>query len=290
RINFWQETFNSGTFPSVSFGAATGDPLNTGSTAPFNLSSNFPGASSSQISSMTSAYASLTGRISSINRTQVLSETSHQYSYGIPAIDRNQEGWYGIFLTDTWRARPNLTLTLGLRYEKEETWKNIDGLYSNVTNASIWGLSGVGNLFMPGVMTGVTPTYTQLVGANTYDEPAAWAPSVGVAWQIPSSNGPLGFLFGHHQGASVLRAGYNISTTREGSSAFTSLYGGNVGITQPASVSNAVDPADFGPVGSVLFRDPVLPAYTGLPTTLKFPVAATFTSRLRAFDPNLKLG
>ena len=290
RINFWQESYNSGSFPSVSFGAATGDPLTTGNSAPFNIGTNFPGASSSQISSMTSAYASLTGRISSINTTQTLSETTHQYSYGIPAIDRNQEGWYGIFATDAWRALPNLTINLGLRYEKEETWKNTNGLYSNVTNAAIWGLSGVGNLFNPGVMNGVVPTFTQLTGANTYNEPGAWAPSVGVAWQIPASQGPLGILFGHHQGASVLRAGYNISTTREGSSAFTGAYGANTGLTQPASVSNAVDPKDFGPVGSVLFRDPTLPTYTGLPTTLQFPVATTFTSRLHAFDPNLKLG
>ena len=239
---------------------------------------------------MTSAYASLTGRVSSVNTTQTLSETTHQYAYGIPAIDRDQEGWYGIFAQDTWRALPNLTVTLGLRYEKEETWKNIDGLYSNVTNAAMWGVSGIGNLFQPGVMTGQAPTFTQLTGANTYNEPPAWAPSVGVAWQVPATEGPLGILFGHHSGASVLRAGYNISTTREGSAAFQGAYGSNVGITQPASVSNAVDPKDFGPVGSVLFRDPTLPVYTGLPTTLQFPVAAQFTSRLHAFDPNLKLG
>lgn len=289
RINFWQESFGSESFPSLSFGAATGDPLNTG-TGPFNVAANFPNASSSQISSMTSAYASLTGRISSINTRQTLSETTHQYSYGNPAIDRDQEGWYGLFAQDTWRALPNLTITVGLRLEKEETWKNLDGLYSNVTNPSIWGLSGVGNLFNPGVENGVVPTFTPLTGANTYNEPAAWAPSVGVAWQIPASEGPLGILFGHHQGASVFRAGYNISTTREGSAAFQGAYGSNTGLTQPASVSYAVDPKDFGPVGGVLFRDPTLPTYTGLPTTEVFPIASTFSSRLYSFDPELKLG
>ena len=290
RINFWQETFGSESFPRASFGVATGDPLNTGNAAPFNIQGNFPGASSSQISAMATAYAQLTGRISTLTTQQVLSEQTHQYAYDNPAIDRDQEQWYGLFAQDVWRALPSLTVTVGLRYEKEGTWKNLDGLYTNASNQAIWGLSGVGNLFNPGSLNGVVPTFTSLSGANTYSEPGVWAPSVGLAWQLPASEGPLGVLFGRHEGASVLRLGYNISTTREGAGTFQSVYASNTGLTQPASVSAAVDPKDFGPVGSVLFRDPTLPTYTGLPTTLQFPIAAQFTSNLNAFDPNLKMG
>ena len=189
----------------------------------------------------------------------MLSETSHQYAYGIPAVDRNQEQWYGFFLQDTWRALPNVTITAGLRYEKEGTWKNLDNLYTNVTNQALWGISGVGNLFSPGSTGGVVPTFTSLNGANTYHEPGVFAPSIGVAWQLPASEGPLGILFGHHQGASVLRAGYNISTSREGADVFQNLYGANTGLTQAASVSYATDPKDFGPPGGVLFRDELCP-------------------------------
>ena len=59
-------------------------------------------------------------------------------------------------------------------------------------------------------------------------------------------DGVLGKIFGSHEGASVLRAGYSISTVREGQQLFISLWGGNQGITQTASVSNAATPADFG--------------------------------------------
>ena len=159
-----------------------------------------------------------------------------------------------------------------------------------MSNQALWGISGVGNLFSPGSTGGVVPTYTSLNGANTYHEPGVFAPSVGVAWQIPASEGPLGILFGHHQGASVLRAGYNISTSREGAGVFQNLYSANTGLTQAASVSYATDPKDFGPPGGVLFRDATLPTYTGLPTTLQFPIAATFTANPSAFDPNLKMG
>jgi hypothetical protein len=84
--------------------------------------------------------------------------------------------------------------------------------------------------------------------------------------------------------------GYNISTTREGAETFQAIYSSNTGLTQNATVSNAVDPTDFGPVGSVLFRDPTLPVHTGLPATEQFPIAATFTSQFDGFDPKLKMG
>ena len=170
-----------------------------------------------------------------------------------PTVDRNRQREYGVYVQDTWRAARNLTVNLGLRYEKQGQYENLNGLYSRVGYQSLWGLSGVGNLFTPGTLTGVTPTFTQAQG-NGYNTPAAWAPSVGMAWQVPKMDGILGKIFGSHEGASVLRAGYSISTVREGQNLFISLWGANQGITQTASVSNATTPADFGAAGSVLFR------------------------------------
>jgi hypothetical protein len=291
QINLWQQIVNTESIPDITFGAATSDPLITGATAPYNLQSNFPGASSTQISNMTTAYSQLTGRVSSISTQQVLSEATQKYSFGVPALDRDQERWWGLFGQDVWRALPNLTITLGLRWEKEGSWQNLDHLYTNVTVPSLWGISGVGNLFQPTTSpTGVVPTYTQLTSGNTYHMPAVWAPSIGIAWQLPSSGGPLGVLFGHHQGASVLRLGYSIATTREGSGTYQSVYATNTGVAQDASVSNAIAPTDFGPPGGVLFRDATLPARSGLPASLNFPIPSNFTSSLNAFDPSLKTG
>jgi Carboxypeptidase regulatory-like domain len=290
QVSLWQQLFGTESIPSITFNAATGDPLSTGASAPFNIAANFPGASSTQISNMLTAYSQLVGRVSSISTRQVLNESTHQYSFNTPALDRDSEQWWGLFAQDVWRVAPSVTITAGLRWEKEGTWRNTDHLYSNASNAAVWGLSGVGNLFNPGVMNGVVPTYTQLTDSNTYNMPGIWAPSVGIAWQLPAREGLLGVLFGHHAGASVLRAGYSISTTREGSNVFQATYTSNTGLTQDASVSNAISPTDFGPVGSVLFRDPTLPVRSGLPTTENFPIAANFTSQVAGFDPNLKMG
>jgi hypothetical protein len=153
---------------------------------------------------------------------------------------------------------------------------------------SLWGVSGVGNLFKPGTLAGVTPSFISAQG-NSYSTPAQWAPSVGAAWQVPGMQGVLGKVFGSHEGTSVFRLGYSISTVREGQQLFISLWGANQGITETASVSNASTPADFGAAGSVLFRQP-LPTKSGLLTSPVYPLPASFTTGLNDFTPNMSLG
>ena len=266
-----------------------GDPIGNGATNVFS-SANFTGASSSQLSAAARLYATLTGRVSSITRNLVLDENTHQYQTGIAPIDRDHLREFGLFAQDVWRLSPGLTLTLGLRYEKQFAFQNVDGTYSQVAYPGIWGLSGVGNLFAPGVLTGVAPTYTKVDPSNTYKIPGLPAPSIGLAYQLPGHEGILGRLTGHHTGAAVLRAGYAISTVREGMNVYTGTYGGNQGLNFSASLDPVNFPADFGPAGSVLFRDSTFPSRSGLPSAPQYPITPTFTNTLNAFDPNLKLG
>src|ERR1035438_400672 len=160
---------------------------------------------------------------------------------------------YGAFVQDQWRIKPNLTATIGFRLEQQTSFSNLDGLYSEVSYQALWGVSGVGNLFKPGTLTGITPTYTQLTG-NPYSPPPVPAPSVGLAWQIPNGEGPLKFLTGNHTGAAVLRGGYAIATVREGMGVYQSLFGSNQGITLDSSVSPTTYPQYFAG-GSALFSD-----------------------------------
>jgi len=290
QINLWQQIIGTSLIPRVAMNSiATGDPLITGSTAPFVVGGNFPGASSSQVTAAANLYASLTGRISSFTTSVVLDEKTHTYIHSAP-IDRNRDREYGLFAQDTWRIRPNLTLSYGMRWEKEGAWENLNHTYTANDTASLWGLSGIGNLFKPGVLTGVAPTFVPVTDANTYHMPAVWAPSVGLAWQLPAKDGPLALLLGHHQGAAVLRVGYSLSTIREGSNVYQNIYGSNKGLNFDASISPTTFPADFGAPGSVWFRDASLPSRSGLPTTPSYPLTALFTDALDGFAPNLKMG
>ncbi len=287
QINAFQQIASTDAMPSITFGAATGDPIFTGSGAPFTTA-NFPGASSTQVNEARDLYTNLTGRVSSIARLLSLDEKTKQYA-AIPKTDRNRMREYGLYIQDTWRAARNLTVSLGLRFEKQGAYENLNGLYSRVGLESLWGVSGVGNLFKPGVLTGKEPVFTSSNG-NTYTTPSVWAPSIGLAWQVPKMSGFLGKIFGERDGVSVFRAGYSISTVREGQNLFINIWGSNQGVRQTASVSPSSTPEDFGPAGSVLFRDANLPVHSGLLTTPDFPIPAQFSTSLNDFVPNLGLG
>jgi len=271
QVNSWQLIASTDTMPTITFGAATGDPILSTFVA-----GNMPLSTATNQTDAATLYSILTGRVSAISKQLVLDEKTHQYG-ATPPIDRNRQREYGGYVQDTWRAARNLTINLGLRFEKQGQYENLNGLYSRVGYNSLWGLSGVGNLFSPGTLTGVTPSFVQQQG-NNYNTPAAWAPSIGLAWQAPRMDGILGKVFGSHEGASVVRAGYALSTVREGQQLFISLWGANQGILQTASVSNSTTPADFGAAGSVLFRQATLPTKSGLTSTPAYPIPAGFTT------------
>jgi hypothetical protein len=283
----WQQSIGTESIPTMNFGLATGDPLNTGSAALFQTA-NFPGASSTDVSNMGALYAALSGRVSSISQQVVQNEITHQYAHA-PAIDRNRQREMGMFAQDTWRLRPNLTATIGLRYEYQFPFVNLNGTYSYVGLDGIWGISGVGNLFKPGTLTGVNPTFQSINGHDAYNAPAAFLPSLGLAYQLPAKSGWLKIFTGSHTGAAVLRAGYSISSTRGGGYNFQSIWGSNKGLYYNTSADPVNYPQYFGAAGSVYFTDPSFPAQPN-PASPQFPLTPAFTDSLNDFEPHLKLG
>jgi outer membrane receptor protein involved in Fe transport len=141
-------------------------------------------------------YALLTGRVSTITRSVALGEETLGYG-AFPRVDRNRQREYGLFAQDTWRIRPGLTLTLGVRYERQGAFENLSGIYTRVGYEGLFGISGVGNLFNPKASGGVTPVFlpTASVG-GAYNTPGFFDPSVGFAWVLPQRGGKLGWLTG----------------------------------------------------------------------------------------------
>jgi hypothetical protein len=283
QINQWYETIGSSVIPSISFGAATNDPVVTGATNLFTTTT-MPGSTSTYQSDAAALYALLTGRVSSIGR----SVAYNGQNYGsIPQIDQARQYEYGFFAQDSWRVAPNLTVTAGLRFEVQEPYQETQQAYSYVPYAMAWGISGVGNLFNPNASGGVSPTY-QKYNPDYYKTPHMLAPSLGVAWQLPGLNGPLGLILGHESGRSVLRAGYNIATIRDAGQFMT--YGDtNQGLTYDTTVSPSNAYAStFGAPGSVLFSQANLPLHTP-PSAPQYPIAPTMSNSLYVYDPNLKI-
>ena len=52
--------------------------------------------------------------------------------------------------------RPNLTLNYGVRWEIDFAPRNKNGVYTTAGYESVWGISGVGNLFKPKLIANST--------------------------------------------------------------------------------------------------------------------------------------
>ncbi|HET9529760.1 MAG TPA: TonB-dependent receptor [Blastocatellia bacterium] len=287
RVASFTQAVGRQTVPAINFGIAANDPINTGGTSIF-IAANFPGATAAQRSEAAALYALLTGRISSTTMSASFSEKTRDFQ-PIPATERNHQNELGIYAQDSWKVRPNLTLTGGLRWEFAPSPLNDNLVYTRVGVGGIFGVSGVGNIFKPGVFEGENTTFRLLeenekAYENHYRD---FAPSLGFAWTPNLGNSLIGRIFGG-QDRMVLRGGYSIAFVREGFNAFNSMFGSNEGVSVSLGTSPGTNPAEFGAPGSRLFRDgsfPFLP-----PQAPTFPFLARRGASINDFNPNLKPG
>jgi hypothetical protein len=287
RISSWTEDVGSALVPGVTINIATNDPVNTGTTNIFTAA-NFPGSTPAQRTEAASLYAQLTGRISATTRAAAFDEATRKFAFS-PTIVRSHQSELGLYAQDSWRFSPGLTLTGGLRWEFAPSPVNDNRVYTRTGPDGIFGISGYGNLFNPGVYQGELTQFRLLEeGERAFENSYRnFAPSVGFAWTPKFKDKVLGRLFGD-TGQTVLRGGYSIAYVREGFGTFTAMFGGNEGVTFAAGTSPANFPAEFGAPGSRLLRNGNLP-YLPLPEA-KFPITARQGISVNDFDPTLKPG
>ena len=296
HIKSYQESYGSQLIPTVTLGVVAGDPINTGATGIFTAG-NFPNSTPAQRTEAAALYAQLTGRVSGITRSASLRPDSKQLEYA-PFTELNSQNELGLFVQDSWRARPNLTLNYGLRWEMDFAPRNTNGIYTTAGYDSVFGPSGEGNLFKPGTYTNTILPQFELtdVGTKPYrTRMKDLAPSFGFAWTTPTvSNSLLKKLMGEG-GQTVVRGGYSIAYVREGFNVFHSMWGLNQGPTVTTSVNTTtnnvnafVGPGGFSGPGSVLYRDATLPSVP-IPAA-KFPFASPVGVSYNEWDPGLQMG
>jgi len=190
-------------YPVVNFGLAGGDPAQNA----FPLSA-FGGDSGAQAAAQ-QLYAILTGRIQGVNGSYSFSPSQNQY---VPAIGRYNlnelEKAWGVFFQDSFRVRPNLTVNYGLRWDFTSADKDLSKLYHSASASSVWGPSGVNNLFNPGSLKGnMDPQIAQISQAYN-DWNVSPQPALGIAWNPKFESGFLSKLTGVDK--TVIRAGYSL--------------------------------------------------------------------------------
>ena len=281
NIDFW--SFSQTQVPGITLGVDATDPAN----ALFNTT-NFPGASNTDLANARGIYATLTGRVTAVTANAILNEKTLEYTYNGPNVQRGRQREFGFFAQDAWRVNPNLTLTGGVRWEVQLPFQAKTEVYSQTTFDELFGISGPGNLFKPGTQTGKVTQFTQFdSGTNPYNvDYNNFAPSLGFAWTPRPSSGVLKKVLGDG-GQTVFRGGYSIAFVREGLNVFTSILASNPGISIVASKNLAL-----GNLGTlpVLFRDKSRLAPPTFQTKPVFPNEGAITNSANAFNPNLQLG
>lgn len=284
QINLFSQFPSGGIVPLVGFGVDSTDPASSifKSTNPA-----FAGASTTQITQAQNIYALLTGRVTSVSGVAVLDEESNQYSFLGSKIERARQREFGLFAQDTWRIRPNVTLTGGLRYEVQYPYIALNKVYSETTFAGLFGVSGLGNINKPGTLTGSVTQFTQVQpGQHVFNtDRNNFAPSFGISYSPDWKSGLLNRFFGN-SGQTVLRAGYSIAFNREGVNTLSSILGSNPGGTTNAARSIALGNL----TGGTLLRNLIPYSPPAFPAAPVYPLTGAATDSVNVFNPKLKLG
>ena len=219
---------------------------------------NIPGASAAEVANAAALYATLTGRVSGYTSTVYL-EADGTYRLNGTRHFEIEENTNGLFAQDSWRIKPNLTLSFGIRWQPQLGAKMNTANYAILTDPDmVYDISGPGNLFTPGTMTGTNQITFRgnEIGERAFDNDFNnFAPSVGVVWSPDFGSGFMGKIFGTN-GTSVIRGGFSRAFIREG----TLTVENSVGLNPGGSFSNArsasaTNPAQILTVGT-LFRTP----------------------------------
>jgi hypothetical protein len=280
QFDLWMD--NQQVVPELRFDILQGDPAEG-----LFTQANFPGASNANINEAGDLYALLTGRISEVRGVARLNEQTGRYEYLGLGTQRAQQRQIGLWFQDSWKARPNVTINAGLRYEMQFPFVAKNNSYSIGDLDDVYGVSGVGNIFKPGTLTGERPTFRQLSeGEQPY--PMDWnnvAPSLGIVWTPSAQRGFLRRLTGE-VGDMALRAGYSRAYTRLGLGTFTGEIASNPGVS--LNVFRDLAQGNLGPL-PLLLRDSSRLGPASFSETPQFPYTEVVTGDIRIFSPDLKV-
>ncbi len=276
-----------GLVPGIGFSVNANDPA-----AGLFVAANFPGASGTQITAAQNLYAVLTGRVTSITASALLSEETGKYVYLGESINRGRQRQYGLFAQDSWRMRPNLTLNYGLRWEVQGPFTALNDGWTTVSTGDLYGVSGNGNLFKPGTLTGAVTTFKPFkTGDQAYNvDYNNFAPNFGFAWSPNFKSGWLKRLAGE-SGNTVIRAGYSMSFNRNGLGDFSGQFGANPGAAISANRDLAIGNLTGGSLGPLplLFREKNRLGAPPFADTPVYPLTEVVTGDAQTFDPNIKV-
>ena len=193
----------------------------------------------------------------SIPGSASLNEAGDTYVYNGPLTDRETQDDFSFYAQDTWRWKPTVTLTYGVRYQYTLPMSPANSAFSTITTTDACGVSGVVsgaasadgsttrfcNMFQPGVFlnpTAPAPTYVNYSKGNKgYNTDLNnLAPLGGVAWRPNVQSGWVRKLLGDPELATI-NGGFTRSYVRNKLDNFRNVYLAGPGASIPASRSTS---------------------------------------------------
>lgn len=240
------------------------------------------------------AFMMLTGPITQVIATAFFDpEALAVLPQGTPKTRKLAENDFEMYVQDSWRLRPNLTLTLGLRYSYfSPVWEQKGRQVRPTIDLGDWWEQRVSDMFS-GIPSDRSPLLAFDLAGKANDAPSWWepdknnlAPRVALAWSPGFTDGVGEFLFGG-PGRSSVRAGFGVFYGRVGGSlsvATDTL--GSTGLT-----NTLISPFQFGLANAPRFSGtcdvsgctglPPLNLFLNLPSTVAFPfVPSAFTENV----------
>jgi len=252
---------------------------------------SFPFSNATIRGSGRNVFANLVGNLSSSSATLNVNSPTSGFVLGATRERLFQQRDLAFYVQDQWRARSNLTLNFGVRWDYMGVPTIPNGLAIQLTDhRHIFGVSGFGNLFNPTAPAGFAPAIGTLdfvsgdTGRGLYNNDwNNFAPFFGFAWS-PDSNSGLGKLIFGGPGKSSIRGGYSISYLRDGFTVISNALG--VGTTNPGLIASA---AVTTPTGVLTGGGVPLPIPTfQMPISDRQNNLTNPNNSLWAIDPNLR--
>jgi hypothetical protein len=273
-------------------GISYGDPVTNALT-----NSLSPNAPASAVGDVQGLYATLTGRMTYYSLGEFVNAKTKQFQPGISFDLHERLNQTALFIEDSYKLRPTLTLNLGLRWDFTGASKDETGFYTHPTMQDLWGPTEVGQIFQPGTLGG-DPNPVEGPHAEGYNPTYVHPePNIGVAWNPQEKRDTLlGRLLGN--GVTVIRASYTFKNYTEGAQNFWN-FGSNNGANfntyyyayPEAPVSGTPAPGFYN-AGSVNLGG-TLPALTSTsPSPFQSVIPESYQSfsgtGYLTFDPNIK--
>jgi len=284
--------YNGQFVPNYSFNQIrAGDPVQGSLDASV---ANGPNSAKSDVEAL---YATLTGRLSSYSYGQFVDYKTHQFNPKV-AFDLHEKLTnVALFVQDSWKATPTLTVNAGLRWNFAGASKDETGFYTHPTISDLWGPSGEGNLFKPGTLTG---NFNAVQGPHPYAYDATYVhpqPTVGFAWNPRyDSDTMMGRILGN--GKNVIRGSFTLKNYIEGTQNFwnfgsNSGYNFNTTYKLTAQTPNgSTPPVGFYNAGSLILGNPLPPVLStsAIPYQSVIPESSiAFKGQdILTFDPHIK--